>query len=695
MKEQMVFIAVDADDVGEKIGNAVLENDVESLSSMSNSINSGTQVFSQWAEHEGGRVVSSGSDEAIMEIPLSSLEGLEKVKEAYSQQTGFTICIGTGASVSEAAKALIYAKMNGKNQIVDYSPQIEEVMKQSISGDLTEEVGEEVPGHEEHLSPEEKEVHDSTEVMSDEEEIEQEELAAQAEEEGQLPPEAGAEAPEGEMEEPAMEEEIGEEAAMEEMVDSDNPSDEDIDLDGIPDQQEEHGEIDPEIDDLDGDGDVEHEEAMVSEEDAAEYSDEGDYEDEIGEDDEELAGAIEAEMTDDIPMEDTEMTEEIPEEEVEMTDDIPMEEEMPMEEAPEEMVEEDVEPEMEGDATDALKDVIYDSLQSFRQHREHLARISEENPELYKALIYTLQAMIEMAKELGYGDAAEDIMEGEAIDSEDFSEDTAPEEVTEEPAMEEGEAPAEEEESEGEDEGDEEETPEESEDEEEFIKNENLISLIQTMAKTVDKLRLLKSDEDKMQEVKEKIKKKVEAKKSSGKKRKPRKPSVKKPSVPGKKDKKKAKESNDGSFCAKSHKKMRAAGKDCRSNEDKTSPLCSARKKFNCRGKNEEKGAIAKSDKLSGFLKKKELKKTSGGLPTEKVGQYKGPEHVSKPTHKIGTVKNKKIKVEDENGEEKWVNASAGFDGKGPDGQPLPAETQSTVSSKKPKPTKAQKVGQA
>ena len=63
--------------------------------------------------------------------------------------------------------------------------------------------------------------------------------------------------------------------------------------------------------------------------------------------------------------------------------------------------------------------------------------------------------------------------------------------------------------------------------------------------------------------------------------------------------KKEKKADNDGSFCAKSHNKMRAAGKDCRAAEDKDSPLCSARKKMNCRGKNEEKGQVVeKSEKL-------------------------------------------------------------------------------------------------
>ena len=136
MKELMTYVAVDTDNVGESIGNAVLSNDVNSLSSISENINSGVRVFSQWAEYNGGEVISSGSDEAIFQVPQSSIKDLEELKDTYTKQTGFTISIGIGENVSDAAKALIYAKMNGKDQIMDYSPEMERAMKESLTGDV-------------------------------------------------------------------------------------------------------------------------------------------------------------------------------------------------------------------------------------------------------------------------------------------------------------------------------------------------------------------------------------------------------------------------------------------------------------------------------------------------------------------------------------------------------------------------------
>jgi hypothetical protein len=585
MKEQMMYVAIDTDNVGESVGNAVLQDDEVSLSSLSESINAGTQIFSQWAEFNGGEIISSGSDEAIFKVPVTSIDDLEKLKGEYADKTGFTISIGIGDKVSSAAKALIYAKMNGKDQIIDYSPEIETAMKQNISGELSEEV----PEHEQHLDEEGKAIHDATETESDEEEVAEEENAEVAERDQE---------DEDILEEEAEEEipgEFVEDDALNDMAESDSISDEDIDLDGRADVNEEHGQISEE-DDLDGDGDVEHEEAMAAESGDEEYSDEGDEDDEyleegeeIAMEDEDLAGSIEGEMGED---DEAVMSDEmLMEEEIPMEDEMAMEEEIPMEE---EISEEDMAPEMEGDdQSGELKSVIYESLQSFKENRQFLEQINQQNPELYNALIHTLQAMIEMARELGFGNMEEEMgqEDPEAMMAEEEMpmEEEVPMEDEVDPEMEE------EMEEEVEEESDEE---EEEENENPFAKSEKFHSLIKKMRQAVTLMKAASEDE----EIKEEIKKKIEAKKKgdskkSGKKKKVSK--LKKPVLPGKKKKKEKKADNDGSFCAKSHNKMRASGKDCRAAEDKDSPLCSARKKMNCRGKNEEKGpSIEKSEKL-------------------------------------------------------------------------------------------------
>jgi hypothetical protein len=624
MKEKMTFVAIDADNVGESIGNAVLSDDSKELSSLSGKINNGSQIFSQWAEYNGGSVISSGSDEAVVEVPVNALEELEKLKDKYLEETGFSVSIGIGEKISDAAKALIYAKINGKNTIIDYSPEIEETIKQSISESSEIEDG----------------TYDETTELSEEDsdtktiEVPEEELDGDYGSEEMAEGQPDHELEMGEEEEFVHDaKENREDEADDDIVEADEENndkeDNDEDLDGIADEKESHGPLD-ESDDLDNDGDIEHEEAMSDEE---YYSDQKDYEDEYLEDDE-LAASIQDEMLEQEAAEEGEeelnpedfaaeegeeelnpedfaaeeggeemleqeaaeegeeelnpedfaaeegeeelnpedfAVEEGEEEAVEEGDEELNPEDFAAEAAEDEILEEGGEESEKGEGglsieMQSLKEVIYDSLQVFKQNKEQLIEISQQNPDLYQSLIFTLQSMIEMAKEMGFGDIASEISEEDAA-AEEGEEELNPEDFAAE-------------------EGEEELNPED------FAKNEMFNKIIFKMRKIVDYIKLNKKEEKKEENpIKLKNKKNAQIK------------------IKSKSKAKKKSSGNDGSFCAKSHKKMRRSGKDCRSNEDKDSPLCSARKKFNCRGKNEEKGpAVQKSEKLKNFLEKKRKK---------------------------------------------------------------------------------------
>jgi hypothetical protein len=349
-----------------------------------------------------------------------------------------------------------------------------------------------------------------------------------------------------------------------------------------------------------------------------------------------------------------------------------------------------IEEEMEGDDFadvegeenldhEAIKDVIFESLQNFKQNREYLEGIAQENPELYQSLIFTLQAMIEMAKEFGYGEVEEDMM---VADEEAMAEDEAmlsdEDEAMDFSGMDE----------------EEDMNPDDfavqEEEEEEFEKNENFLRLVYKMRRGFQILdELKKADEEKsIEELKEEAKQKLKDKaKKKGPSKKKRKASVKKQISPDKKKKKSQKSSNDGSFCARSHQKMRASGKDCRSNEDKFSPLCSARRKFNCRGKNEEKGKkIEKAEKLKEFLKKKyedEKKIEKNKLATKDTTKRSHTPH--RPPF---TIKNGYMKVVDENGNVGHTKASGGIVRNQTTGNPEGAGGPGLRAGKVPKPPK-------
>lgn len=120
-----VFIALNADNVGELIGNHIVNDNHDELSRVSAAIKSAQDMVNRWAESKGGKVVVSSGDESILCIPKQALAELKNIKNQYSQLANTTLTVGVGATMSEASKALIYGKMNDKNQVVHYDPSID------------------------------------------------------------------------------------------------------------------------------------------------------------------------------------------------------------------------------------------------------------------------------------------------------------------------------------------------------------------------------------------------------------------------------------------------------------------------------------------------------------------------------------------------------------------------------------------
>ena len=137
---------------------------------------------------------------------------------------------------------------------------------------------------------------------------------------------------------------------------------------------------------------------------------------------------------------------------------------------------------------------------------------------------------------------------------------------------------------------------------------------------------------------------------------------------------------------------MRASGKDCRANEDKDSPLCSARKKFNCRGKNEEKkSGMGKSEKLYKFLKKKD-KKDDEDLEKSRLATKQTTKPVPQKHAEEGTIRGYKQKEFDkETGKAKWTDISRGKT-KAADGSIETPEGNSPMSVPRPKQQKLEKL---
>lgn len=113
-----VYISIDGDGIGQKVGRASLANDVEDISRISQSIDRGNEIWKSWTLSTGGRVISMGGDECRMEIPADHLDDLPDLRNQYAETVGATVSVGVGMDVSEADRALLYAKVSGKDRIV-------------------------------------------------------------------------------------------------------------------------------------------------------------------------------------------------------------------------------------------------------------------------------------------------------------------------------------------------------------------------------------------------------------------------------------------------------------------------------------------------------------------------------------------------------------------------------------------------
>ena len=428
---ETIYIAVNGDDVGKGIGNAIASDDHETLGKLSQSVKDSHGMVEDWVQKIGGRVVTSSGDEGIYQIPSESLGELENIRSQYQKMSENTMTVGVGDSMSEASKALIYGKLNDKNQIVHYDPHIEDFLSSEEKYDDEEDdipASDELEENIEYDNIESEGGEETTEMPEEEAVDEHEELVDTLEsgDEEDLDEEASKQSDElesykEEVDEPEHEEDMG---AEEELFHdaAENEADE-IDSDNV--------EADEEATEFGIDGKKEDEEDFqeIPNEEIENEMDEG-----INGKTDEEEGEISELSEEDIAPNDLE--EENDEDGSGMLTDmihghLQSEEGMPEEGMSEEGMEVDSE---ENDA--AIREDIARSLLTFKENKHVLEEAQSSNPELYEATITMLRNMIEMARKLGYSpDEQIEGMEAEDQLQQDFPENEQPEEEIPEEAL--------------------------------------------------------------------------------------------------------------------------------------------------------------------------------------------------------------------------------------------------------------------
>jgi hypothetical protein len=458
---EQIFLAVNGDDVGKGIGNAIATDDHEELGRLSESINTSHSMIEEWVQNSGGQTVTSSGDEGIYQIPHEKLNEVEDIRAQYAEMSGNTLTIGVGASMSEASKALIYGKLNAKDQIIHYEPQIEDYLSdegyeedeetteslqdeaalpdpEAIEGEAVEDEfaaqggevpedfagedeaaefdidpeGEEealIPEHEKGMSEEEEFAHDSAENAEDE--LDEDIVEADEEDpyvEGMPEEEGYADSAEA----------AAAEIAPEDMIEDESEEG----MNGMTNAEEGEEEIIPEGESSDN-----------------AFNEEGETYEELGPED--IAGGTgpEAGMEGEMPPEEGGMP---PGMEGEMPPEAGMEGIEGEGDDTQGMLSDMIHGQLNGEEEegeegneDQLRDEIAEALIAFKQNKASLEEAQATNPQLYEATITMLRSMIEMAKKLGFS-PEQQMEEKEAVQEleEEFPQDEAEEgeEYTEE-----------------------------------------------------------------------------------------------------------------------------------------------------------------------------------------------------------------------------------------------------------------------
>ncbi len=135
-----VFIAWDGDHIGRQVERAGINDDVEGLRRISQSIDAGNAVWKSWVESHGGSLISMGGDEGRAEVPADYLDELPKIRVQYGERVGSPVSVGVGTKLSEADKALVAAKHSGGDRVVFFTDEIDElVAKIKSQGNVSED----------------------------------------------------------------------------------------------------------------------------------------------------------------------------------------------------------------------------------------------------------------------------------------------------------------------------------------------------------------------------------------------------------------------------------------------------------------------------------------------------------------------------------------------------------------------------
>jgi len=115
------YIRIDADNVGDSIELALIEEDVQKSQEIHFKVQKNiTKTVEKLESIDGISILMRGCDDILFSIDNNQVDHnfLEELKNDFKLNSGFSISIGIGESILKALQNLRIAKISGRNKIV-------------------------------------------------------------------------------------------------------------------------------------------------------------------------------------------------------------------------------------------------------------------------------------------------------------------------------------------------------------------------------------------------------------------------------------------------------------------------------------------------------------------------------------------------------------------------------------------------
>lgn len=141
--KQEWYYAMDGDDMGHTIEDALIENDIAASQKLEKQIIAAFAEIAEYVTSVGGKIIFNGGDNVLFTAGGNPKDVAEKARGIYRDHTDHSATVGVGHEPVEAHKALVVGKNTGKDQVIvwdeSHADTYEEIKKQQVTLEKCEE----------------------------------------------------------------------------------------------------------------------------------------------------------------------------------------------------------------------------------------------------------------------------------------------------------------------------------------------------------------------------------------------------------------------------------------------------------------------------------------------------------------------------------------------------------------------------